>query len=289
MDSTVNGLPIAWPFDPWLIADLALTAVLYLRGWLSLPRRAGGRWNRRQPAAFLGGLAALFLALGSPIDSLAGWLLQVHMVQHLLLIMVVPPLLWLGDPLIPLLRGLPRPFRSICVAPLFRSRILVGTFTFLTHPMSALVLFTAVNWIWHSPPAYEIALRSGGWHYVEHICFLLSGMVFWFPVVRPFPSRPSWSPWLVFPCLILADVQNTVLAALLTFSNRVLYPYYEQMPRLYGISALDDQSTAGVIMWVPGSIVYLLPLFVMGLRQLSGTASHTRTVGARSHPMVPMK
>src|SRR5437764_1280005 len=83
-------------------------------------------------------------------------------------------------------------------------------------------------------------------------------LAFWYPVVRPYPSRPRWSEWLLLPYLLLADVQNTILSALLTFSDRVLYPYYAEMPRVGGLSALEDQSAAGVLMWVPGSLVFLL-------------------------------
>lgn len=119
---------------------------------------------------------------------------------------------------------------------------------------------------------------------MEHACFVLSALLFWYPVVLPEPSRPRWSQWLVLPYLILADVQNTVLSALLSFSSRVLYPHYEQVPRL-GVSALDDQAAAGVIMWVPGSIAYLVPLFAIAVTLLSGKerrGSRSRLVGEGS-------
>ena len=106
MSPTLDAFLRSWPFDPWLLAALALTAGVYLRGWLVLRRRDPRRWHAGQLAAFLGGLAAIFLALASPIEPFAGLLLQVHMVQHLLLMMVAPPLLWLGAPLFPLA---PRP------------------------------------------------------------------------------------------------------------------------------------------------------------------------------------
>jgi cytochrome c oxidase assembly factor CtaG len=128
----------------------------------------------------------------------------------------------------------------------------------------ALPLFVATTWLWHAPAAYELALRSSGWHYLQHVCFLVTGLLFWYPVVRPYPSHPRWSTWLLLPYLILADVQNTGLSALLTFSSKVLYPYYLQVPRLGGLSALEDQAAAGVLMWVPGSLAYLLPLFGIG-------------------------
>ena len=101
--------------------------------------------------------------------------------------------------------------------------------------------------------------------------------MFWYPVVRPYPAGRAWSPWLLLPYLFLADVQNTALAALLTFSDRLLYPYYAEVPRLAGLSALDDQSAAGVLMWVPGSVAFLLPLFAIGIRLLSGRGASVRS------------
>jgi cytochrome c oxidase assembly factor CtaG/ferredoxin len=221
-------------------------------------------------AAFVSGLGVIFLALASPIEPFADLFLQVHMVQHALLMMAAPPLLWLGDPFFPLLRGLPVPIRGNWAVPLFHLREIRGLFTRLTHPMTALLLFTLATWLWHLPALYDRALRSSAWHYLQHVCFLGAALLFWYPVIRPYPSRPRWSRWLLLPYLLLADVQNTVLAALLTFSTKVLYPYYSEVPRLWGLSALEDQSAAGVIMWVPGSLVFLVPLFWIGTQLLSG-------------------
>ena len=313
MNPTLDAFLCSWPFDPWLTLALLLPAWIYWRGWwalrqrnpsppaplpeaergepeaasppLSPPLRFGegaggrGRWHSGQLAAFLGGLAALFLALASPIEPFAGLLLQVHMLQHLLLMMVAPPLLWLGEPLFPLLRGLPKPIRTYWVAPLFRSPALGGLFRRLTHPLVALALFTATTWLWHAPAVYDLAARSGGgWHHLQHLCFLVSALLFWYPVVRPYPCRPRWSLWLLCPYLLLADIQNTILSALLTFSTRVLYPFYNEVPRLGGLSALDDQAAAGVLMWVPGSVVFLVPLFWIALRLLYGPSGERRGV-----------
>ena len=271
----------SWPFEPWLLASLLLTAGVYLRGWLSLHRRDPGRWLCLQPVAFGAGLLALFLALASPIEPFASLLLQVHMLQHVLLMMIVPPLLWLGAPLFPLLLGLPRPIRRYWAAPLFRWHLLRRTFETVTHPVPAWVLFTATTWFWHLPPIYELALASSTLHYLQHFCFLSSALLFWYPVIRPYPSRPSWSPWLLIPYLILADLQNTLLSALLTFSDQPLYSYYITRPRLGNLSAFDDQAAAGVLMWVPGSVVYLVPLFVIGVSLLFGAS---RTSSRRRRP-----
>ncbi len=270
MSPTLDAFLRSWPFEPRLLSVLILTACVYLRGWLALFRQNEHRWRAGQPSAFCAGLAVLYLALASPIEPFSALLLQVHMLQHLLLMMAVPPLCLLGEPLLPLLRGLPRPVRTYWVAPVLRWPVLRALFARLTHPAAALSLFVAATWLWHAPAAYDLALRSSSWHYLQHACFLAAGLLFWYPVVRPFPAHPRWSLWLLLPYLILADVQNTIFSALLTFSDHVLYPYYLQIPRLARLSALEDQSAAGVLMWVPGSIAFLVPLFALSARLLYG-------------------
>jgi cytochrome c oxidase assembly factor CtaG len=270
MSPTFDAFLRSWPFDPWLIVVLAVTASVYARGWWHLQVRDPVRWHVGRLAAFLGGLTAIFLALASPIEPFTSLLLQVHMLQHLLLMMIAPPLVWLGWPLFPLVRGLPEPVRTVWVAPLLRSRRLRRLFGTLTHPLVAWPIYVATTWLWHTPRGYELALASDVWHVVEHACFTAAAMLFWFPVVRPYPSRPRWSEWLLLPYLLLADVQNTVLAAWLTFSGSVLYPHYLRVPRLAGISALDDQAAAGVLMWVPGSAAFLVPLVWIGVAMMRG-------------------
>ncbi len=270
MDPTLDAFFRSWPFEPWFLSSVVLLVVVYLRGWRVLHRRDPARWPARRLAAFLSGLGMLFLALASPIETFTSLLLQVHMLQHLLIMMVAPPLLWLGAPLFPLLLGLPRSIRTHWVSPVFRSKILRRAFQWLTQPMPAWLLFAAATWIWHFPNTYGLALASDAWHYAQHICFLVTALLFWYPVVRPFPSHPRWSPWLLVPYLILADVQNTLLAAWLTFSSTPLYSYYADRPRIGNLSVLEDQAAAGVLMWVPGSLIYLIPLFVIGIRLLFG-------------------
>lgn len=266
----LDAFATSWPSAPMLLASLLAALLVYGRGWLILRRREPKRWRRRQLVAFASGLAGIYLALASPIETFALVSLQFHMVQHLLLILFAPPLLWLGEPLFPFLRGMPRAIRHYWIAPLFRWRPLRSVCSTLTHPITAWLIFVSVNWIWHSPKLYGLALSSNAWHYAQHLSFLLSAAVFWYPVVRPYPSRPKWPRWFLAPYLILADLQNTVLAALITFSDSVIYPYYLTVPRFDGLSALDDQMAAGVLMWVPGSIVFLVPLFVIGWSWLSG-------------------
>jgi len=283
MNATFDAFVRSWPFEPWFSAALALAAGFYLRGWRLLHLRNPRRWHRGQPLAFLGGLTVLFLALASPIEPFGALLLQVHMLQHLLLLMLAPPLLWLGAPLFPLLVGLPESIRMYWVAPLLRTPLVRRIFQKLTHPVCAWLLFAAATWFWHLPQTYELALRSGTWHYLQHGFFLATALLFWYPVIRPFPARPAWSPWLLIPYLILADVQNTLLSAVLTFADRPLYAFYVERPRLGNLSPLDDQAAAGVLMWVPGSAVFLVPLFVIVVRLLFG-----KKTGDRSRLALPI-
>jgi cytochrome c oxidase assembly factor CtaG/ferredoxin len=272
MSPTFDAFLHSWPFEPWLLLSLTLTAVVYLRGWFVLHRRDPRRWRPSQPVAFGAGLGAIIAALASPIEPFAAMLLQAHMLQHMLLTMIAPPLLWLGAPQLPLLRGLPRTIRTHWVGPFLRWPLLRRIRGQATHPVTAWLLFTSATWFWHLPRNYDLALRTDGWHYLQHACFIGTALLFWYPVIRPYPSRPSWSLWLLIPYLILADVQNTILSAVLTFSDRPLYSFYAERPRLGNMTPLDDQAAAGVLMWVPGSIAYLVPVFLIGLRLLFGAS-----------------
>lgn len=283
MNPAIDAFFRSWPREPWLWAGLLTAAAIYLRGWHALRLKDRLRWSGARLAAFLAGLAAIGLALGSPIETFAGLLLQLHMVQHLLLMMVAPPLIWLAAPMFPLLRGLPTGVRQAWVLPLLRWKWLRRLAARLTHPLGALPIYVAATWLWHAPAAYELGLRSPTWHAVQHACFLGAAMLFWYPVVRPYPASPRWPLWLLFPYLILADVQNTVLSALLTFSPKPWYEHYASVPRLGGISALADQATAGLLMWIPGSLVFLLPLFGLGVSMLEGSRAKRTRKQATAH------
>ncbi|MGE3805471.1 MAG: cytochrome c oxidase assembly protein [Gemmataceae bacterium] len=282
MDQTLEAFLLSWSFDPWVVVPTLLGAACYGRGWLALRRRGLRRFGALQLTCFLLGLASLFVALASPLDPFSFLLLQVHMIQHLLLMMVAPPLLWLGAPLLPMLRGLPVAIRRHWVSPFLRLPVLRRAFAWLTRPVVAWILFIAATWLWHVPALYERALVSDGWHYLQHACFLVTGLLFWYPVVQPYPARPAFEGWILIPYLILADVQNTALSALFAFAEKLLYPHYAEQPTLWGIAPLQDQATAGVIMWVPGSLIYLVPLVFIGHRLLQGgTPEHPRRFPAK--------
>lgn len=234
-------------------------ATLYWLGWRRLTRRMPERFSTSRAIAFMAGLAIVVLALCSPLDTLGHRLLQAHMIQHMLLMLVAPPLLWAGAPTAPLLMGMPRSARRgaamILAAPAVRRSL-----TFLTHPAVSWIAFVIAFWAWHVPVLYELALSEDTWHHVEHLCFFATALLFWRPVILAWPARSPWPRWAMIPYLVLAEVQNAALAAFFTFSERVIYRGYESARPPWSLTALEDQSLAGVIMWVPGSLTFLVPL-----------------------------
>jgi len=279
----------SWSVSPWLVALLLLVTAIYARGWRDLHAQMPARFPRARLVAFVSGIATLFVAIASPLDAFAFLLLPVHMVQHVLLIAAAPALLLLGYPAHPLLRGLPATVAKSGLGPFLAWPALRRLGERLAHPLVGAFAMAAATWGWHVPAAYEQALRAPAWHAVEHASFFVAGLLFWWPVIRPWPSRPRSSRWWMVPYLLIADLQNTALAALLVFSDRVLYPSYAQVPRLGALSVLEEQALAGLLMWIPMSIAYLVPAGLITLRLLSpkrGTAPPSRVgpVASRSSP-----
>lgn len=269
MDAAIRIAVDSWS-PPWSrLATLIIMAAVYARGFRLLHRQMLDRFPMRRLAFFLGGIATLFVAIASPLEELDDVLLQVHMVQHLLLMIVAPALLLLGAPLIPIVRGLPISIAKPIVGPISRSQSLRRVFHWLTEPLVCWIAFALVTWGWHTPAAFQFALRSPVAHAFEHACFFGTALMFWWPVIQPWPSLARWPRWTMVPYLLLADMQNTALAAILTFMGRLLYPMYAAAPRIAGISPLDDQIMAGVIMWVPASLFYLVPGAIILMRYLS--------------------
>jgi cytochrome c oxidase assembly factor CtaG len=132
---------------------------------------------------------------------------------------------------------------------------------------------------WHIPKAYEFALSSEGWHSFEHLCFVVTSVLFWWPILLPWPARRSFNTWLLIPYLLTADLVNTVLSAFLCFSGRLLYPSYGLVERPFGLDALTDQIAAGAFMWVFGSLVFLVPAILLIVRILTTATPVDRKMG----------
>jgi len=253
-----------------------------VRGWRRARRLRSTHLQRGRLAAFVGGLALLWIAVASPLDAFAGLLLSAHMVQHLLLMVAAPALVLVGAPIVPLLLGLPRWAARDALGPFLAFAPLRRFGHALTHPVIGWLALSLAMIGWHLPGPYQLALRSTSWHEVEHLCFFTGGLLFWWPVVQPWPTRAHWPAWSLPPYLLLGDLVNTGLAALLAFSDRVLYPAYETAPRLFGLSASADQVLAAALMWVPGSLAFLVPAMVITWRLLSPRAAAPSVPASRS-------
>ncbi|MBV8775132.1 MAG: cytochrome c oxidase assembly protein [Deltaproteobacteria bacterium] len=288
MNQIADAAWAAWRFPWWTWMSLVLTAALYVRGFIRVHRHMPLRFPVSGLVLYSAGILALAFALASPLLALDDRLLSTHMMQHLVLLMVAPPLLLLGAPQIPVVRAIPPLVAKKTLGLLAKSHRGRKLFKGLTHPVTGLVLFSTVILGWHLPGPFQAALRSEEWHLVEHGCMLLAGVLFWYPVVRPWPAAEQWSRWALVPYLLVADGVNSLLAAFMIFSGRLLYPSYASLPRLGGISAINDQIVAGAIMWVPGSILLLVAAIAIVMGALRphtltrpGTArytSHTRLV-----------
>lgn len=265
---TASALITDWDI-PWAVTlALIITAAIYIRGWISIRRTRPAQFPAWRLGAFLAGILATFVAVASPLDTFAESLLFMHMAQHYVLMMIAPPLIVLGAPIVPMLRGLPRPVIR-ALRPLFTTRILHHAGRFLTRPRVAWLAMNAAYIGWHIPRAYEFALASENWHNCEHACFFFTSLLFWWPVIAPWPYRQNWNRWILLPYLLLADFVNTGVSALLCFSGRLLYPSYGAIPRPFGLSALNDQVAAGAFMWVLGSTIFLIPAIGITMNLLS--------------------
>lgn len=280
MTDGLQTILTTWDVPPVVTCLLILTALIYVRGWIRIRRTRELQFPAWRLACFLGGLVSLFVAVASPLDTFSGSLLILHMGQHFVFMSVAPPLVLLGAPVVPLLRGLPRGLVRALLGPLFRSASLRQIGRFLVRPQVAWLAISLTFIAWHVPRAYEFALRAEFWHDVEHFCFFATSILFWWPVIEPWPSRSLASRWLLVPYLVLADIVNTSLSAFLCFAGRLLYPSYAAVARPFGWSALADQSAAGAFMWVMGSIVFLIPALAITMQLLSGTNRSTTLEGA---------
>jgi cytochrome c oxidase assembly factor CtaG len=239
MDPIATAVLASWTLDWGTLCLLLAIAALYLRGWQRLHTELPHKYTTGKLSSFAGGLLAIVLALESPVDAFGALLLQAHMVQHLLLIAVAPPLLLLGQPVLPLMRGLPRWLFKDALGPFLSSGELKQIGRAIVHPIVTWLALSAALIVWHLPRFYDLALRSPGWHQAEHACFFWSALLFWWPVIGVWPSDPIWPKWAMIPYLLAAGMVNMGLSAVLSFSDHVLYAPYALAPRLWGISALE--------------------------------------------------
>ena len=256
-----------WKLPLPLTCGIALPAVIYFIGWMRIRRTRPLQFPVWRLCSFELGMAVLWGAVASPMDELADALLSAHMIEHLLLMSAVPPLVLLGAPVVPMLRGLPQ-WALFALRPLLRSILLRRAFSFLLKPLPAWLMMNLTFLAWHFPAAYDFALENETWHDIEHLCFLLTSLLFWNCLIRPWPSRKQQISWMLLPYLVGADLVNTMLSASLAFCGRPVYLYYVKNTNPFGVSLLDDQVLGAMTMWVFGSIAFLGPAMWITVRLL---------------------
>lgn len=248
----------AWNADPVLVAGLVLAAWAYRRG----RARGGGRpADSWRAACFTGALAALAVALLSPLDALSSVLASAHMVQHQLLVLVAAPLLALSAPSSALLRGSPLAVRARLGRLRRRLQPAARVLRVLREPVAVWLLHVATLWFWHAAVPYQAALTDGGVHALEHASFLLTGVLFWRVVVGG-RSGIRIPAGLGIVAVFAMALQSAFLAVLLTFARAPWYEAYAATQR-WRLDPLADQQLAGVLMWVPGGLVYVVVALVL--------------------------
>lgn len=268
MSSAARAVLEEWTAPAWLSLAIAATGLLYVRGWFAIRKTRRERFDGRRLASFLAGLAVLWLAIGSPLDAFADVLLSAHMVEHLLLMSVVPPSILLGLPLVPLLRGMPGWCRDALAGPLLRRPQLRRLGRWLLLPWVAWLAMNLAFLAWHVPAAYDFALEHERWHELEHACFLASSLLFWQCILAPGPATGRRQDFSLLLYLVAADLVNTALSAFLAFCNRPIYSFYLRHPNPFQIEPLSDQILGAVIMWVFGSLAFLVPAVVITVHLL---------------------
>lgn len=274
MSDGIGAVFAAWSLPPALTTVLALTGCVYLRGWLAVRKTRRAQFTLFRLSCFLLGLSALWIAIASPLDGFADLLLSVHMVQHLILMSVVPPLILLGWPVVPLLRGVPVWIFRLAPGPLLRVPWLRRLGRWFISPLVAWIVMNAIFIGWHVPAAYDFALKHETWHDFEHICFLAGSILFWWCIIQPWPSRRRQG-WMLLVYLLSADLVNTALSAFLAFCGRPVYSYYVIHSNPFDIAPLPDQILGAVIMWVVGSFVFLVPSVSIAMRLLQTPSTRT--------------
>jgi putative membrane protein len=255
-DAPGTAAAAAWPFEPWLLACLALSAALYARGVGRLWRHAGtGRGvTPARVAAFAGGWLVLGLAVATPLDPLGNRLFLAHMVQHELLMIVAAPLLVLGRPLAVWAWALPIGGRRT-LGGFFRRPGWRVPWRLATGALGAWLLHALALWLWHVPALFEAALANEAVHALQHSSFLLTALLFWWSVLG---ARTRSARGVAVLSLFTTMVHTGALGALLTLSPVAWYPSYAASAPAFGLDALEDQQLGGLVMWVPAGLVYVV-------------------------------
>ncbi len=249
-----------WNLQPSILLGLSLLVGAYLAAIGPLRKNFPGARpvSRARIISFMLGALTIFIALVSPIDEIGDhYLFSVHMLQHLLLTLALPPFLLMGIP-----DWLPR--------PLLKAPFIERPARFLTKPSIALALFNLVFAAYHIPGIYDFTLHNEPAHIAAHSLLMVTATITWMPILSPLPELARLSYPLQIFYLFLEAIPPTILASLITFAGDVIYPTYAAAPRIFGMAALEDQQVAGLVMWIPGTFVYLGALTIIFFKWFNG-------------------
>ena len=254
---TPHSFWTAWSFEPAVLVAIAFTGFLYFFGLSRLWRSAGqGRGIRAWEAVvFSGGWILLVIALVSPLHQLGEALFSAHMAQHELLMVVAAPLLVLGRPIVAFLWAAPMPWRRAAGSISAHSSV-QRTWHLLTLPAVAWTVHAVAIWLWHVPALFQATLDGDLIHAIQHLSFLGSALLFWWSLLRVREGRLGRPAAILY--LFTTAVHTSLLGMLLTFSDRVWYPLYQTSTAPWGLTPLEDQQLAGLIMWIPAGVAYLV-------------------------------
>ncbi|HEX6109933.1 MAG TPA: cytochrome c oxidase assembly protein [Ktedonobacteraceae bacterium] len=261
-----------WNLEPSILIGTALTTGLYLYAIGPLRKRQfpNEQIMTGQTIAFLSGVLIMFLALVSPLDELGdAYLFSAHMVQHLCLTILGPPLLLLGTP-------------EWMVKPVLQNKVIFKVAKVLTYPVVAFVLYNADFWLWHAPPLYNATLENQTIHILEHLTFIVFGLLYWWPIFSPSKDLPRLPFGGQILYLFVSGMPSVLLGAGLTFSPPLYAPYIAA-PRIWGISAATDQQLGGLIMWVPVSIFYIVIMSVLFIRWMLQQEAEQQAMEAEAY------
>jgi putative membrane protein len=246
----------SWSLDPTVLVAVLVLAVLYGVAWRRARMAGFHRPRLARLTLFAGGLIAILVALVSPLDSLGDQLMVMHMIQHILLLDIAPILLILG-----LTKVLLRPVTR-------RVQAIERRAGFLAHPAFAVIAYAGVLWLWHIPAMYDRAQGNGLIHVLEHTCFFAAGALYWWHVLSPIRSRQRLSGLGTVAYMTGGKLLVGLLGIALAFAPDVIYPFYAHKPDYWGLTPLEDQSLAGLVMALEQSIVMGIALVVLFVRML---------------------
>lgn len=253
----MGGQMPAWTFEPVVVGWLLAFAAVYGGGVFRLWRSAGSRRgiSMAQVACFAAGWSTLVIALVSPLDAISDWLFSAHMVQHELLMIVAAPLIAASAPVV----AAAWCFRRRRVAPVRtpqRSQLRGALLALATSPPFVWILHAVALWVWHLPLLFQAALTRESVHIVQHFCFFTTACLFWWGMAHGRYGRAGYGAAVVY--IFATAVHSGVLGALLTFSSAIWYPLYTMTTAKWGLAPIEDQQLAGLFMWVPASVIFLI-------------------------------